>query len=65
MEVLENATDLMSGAGAAMVPFNLSSVISYGDDHYGGALSGLNYFEAPRELSRWASPAEHLSQMIV
>ena len=56
IEVLENATDHMSRAGAEMVPLNLSSVISYGDDRYGGALSGLNYFEAPRELSRLALP---------
>ncbi|KAK9846049.1 hypothetical protein WJX84_006589 [Apatococcus fuscideae] len=52
IDVLENATDHMSRAGAEMVPLNLSSVISYGNDHYGGALSGLNYFETPRELSR-------------
>lgn len=52
IDILENATDHMSRAGAEMVPLNLTSVINYGDGHYGGALSGLNYFEAPRELSR-------------
>ncbi len=51
-DVLENATEAMRMAGAEMVDLNLSSIVNFGDAQYGGALTGLTYFESPRELSR-------------
>ena len=58
---LDNAMQEMQEAGAELVHINLTSVISYGDDRYGGALSGLNYFESPRELARCEGHPHHRS----